>query len=105
MSWGKTAIPGFQHVLAMPAGKKECHHTGRVGWLRAAVRPQKSAFHKRYVGERCVPEPLVTYDLTKDHLQTSVHRRSAVCSKGPEICVGLQELGLGRQAQRSCARG
>jgi VIT1/CCC1 family predicted Fe2+/Mn2+ transporter len=36
------AISGFQHFLdrkglAMPAGRKERHHTGRMGWLRAVV--------------------------------------------------------------------
>jgi VIT1/CCC1 family predicted Fe2+/Mn2+ transporter len=42
VSWGKTAFPGFQRFLdrkglAMLAGRKERHHTGRIGWLRAAV--------------------------------------------------------------------
>jgi VIT1/CCC1 family predicted Fe2+/Mn2+ transporter len=37
-----TVFPGFGRFLdlkglAMPAGKKEQHHTGRIGWMRAAV--------------------------------------------------------------------
>jgi VIT1/CCC1 family predicted Fe2+/Mn2+ transporter len=38
----KTALSGFQRHFGpkgveMPKGKKEHHHTGRIGWLRAAV--------------------------------------------------------------------
>jgi hypothetical protein len=38
----RTALPGFQRLFGpkgvkMPESKKEHHHTGRIGWLRAAV--------------------------------------------------------------------
>ncbi|MGB7547756.1 MAG: VIT1/CCC1 transporter family protein, partial [Terracidiphilus sp.] len=40
--WQRTSFPGFQHCLdrkgvKMLTGKKEQHHTGRIGWMRAAV--------------------------------------------------------------------